>query len=98
MLDSKICGIPLSSLANKPEPGELAEIVAGWMDDKQAEFFLLLGEQLRHKCGLQVPMQWEFIAVALKKLEAELCDGSGSELIDELQQRLAPALSSEVTP
>lgn len=87
---SKICGIDLAAFTNKPTPQELGEIVAGWFDNDQAEFFLALGEQLRNKCGLNVGMQWEYIACAIKKLETELCDGSASELIDELQQRLAP--------
>ena len=84
-----ISGIDIEAFRDKPTAQELAAIVARWHSGQQAEFLVALGEQLRFTCGGRVPVQWEHMANDLKELEVELCDGSGSELIRELADRLA---------
>lgn len=83
-----ICGIDISKLAKKPSPDELGAVVARLNSDDQAKFFLVLGEEIRNTCGGREPMQWQYIADSIKDLEEKLCDGSASQLLDELNQRL----------
>ena len=84
-----ICGIDLDKLAKKPTPEELGAIVAHWNSEDQAMFFVSLGEALRNCCGGSHFMQWQAISDSIKEVEARLCDGSASQLIDEINQRLA---------
>jgi hypothetical protein len=90
-----ICGIELSHLANDPAPEELAEVVANWGAAEQAIFLMALGEKLRFACGPRVAIQWQAIAESICGLEEELADGSASQLIEEIQSRLAFAKSTE---
>ncbi len=83
-----ICGIDLRFLANKPTPEELGAVVAHMHSDDQALFLISLGEELRNCCGGHHFMQWQAISDSIKQIEEKLCDGSASQLIDELQQRL----------
>lgn len=83
-----ICGIEASAFSKQPTPSELGAIVARWNSDQQAEFFLLLGEELRNCCGGSHFIQWQAISDSIKELEENLCDGSASQLIDEIHQRL----------
>jgi hypothetical protein len=83
-----ICGIDCELFAKRPTPKELATIIAGWNSSQQADFFLDLGEQFRFQCGDRVFMQWQYIAEELMKRENELCDGSGSQLLKELTDRI----------
>lgn len=84
-----ICGIPTKAFKDGPTPEELAAVIAAWNSDDQAMFFIALGEQLRNRCGGNHFMQWQYIADSIKQVEERLCDGSGSQLIDEINQRLA---------
>jgi len=83
-----VCGIDIAKLATAPTPEELASIVARWNSEDQAMFFVTLGGELRNCCGGNHFMQWQYIADSLKEVEERLCDGSGSQLIDEVNQRL----------
>jgi hypothetical protein len=84
-----LCGIDVKYLAQRPTPEELGEIVAHWNSDDQAMFFISLGEALRNCCGGSHFMQWQAISDSIKEIEERLCDGSASQLIDEINQRLA---------
>lgn len=83
-----ICGIDTTKLANPPTPEELASIIARWNSEDQAMFLIALGEELRNCCGGSHFMQWQYIADSIKDAEERLCDGSASQLIDEINQRL----------
>lgn len=89
MLTQTVCGIDVRAFANSPTPAELGAVVAHWNSEQQAEFFLQFGEQLRNCCGNRAAMQWQHIADSIKELECELCDGSGSQLIEEIHSRIA---------
>jgi len=93
---STICGIELSHFANDPAPEELAQVVANWGSTEQAIFLMAFGEKLRHACGDRVWAQWQYIADAIGDLEDELSDGSASQLIEELHERLVFAKSKEI--
>ena len=84
-----LCGIDVKYLARRPTPEELGAIVAHWNSEDQAMFFICMGEGLRNNCGGKHFMQWQYIADSIKTIEARLCDGSASQLIDEINQRLA---------
>ncbi len=83
-----ICGIDVKYLTRKPTPEELAAVIAHWNSEEQAMFFISLGEELRNCCGGREFMQWQHIADSIKEVEERLCDGSGSRLIDEINQRM----------
>jgi uncharacterized Zn finger protein len=83
-----ICGIDITKLAKVPSPDELAAIVARMNSEDQAKFFVVLGEEIRNCCGGRHFMQWQYISDSIQQLEEKLCDGSASQLIDELDQRL----------
>lgn len=87
-MTNRICGVPVSAFAERPLPEELARIVAGQDSDDQARFFMALGEDMKHMCGHRVVFQWQYIADSLAKMEAEYVDGSGSELLTELADRM----------
>jgi len=83
-----ICGIDITKLAKAPSPDELGAIVAHMNSEDQAKFFVVMGEEIRNGAGGRAAMQWQYIADSIKKLEEKLCDGSASQLIDEIHQRL----------
>jgi hypothetical protein len=92
-----ICGIDVQKLAKAPTPDELGVLVAHMNSDDQAKFFLVLGEEIRNSCGGREMFQWQYISDSIAALEEKLCDGSASQLINEIQCRLADsalALSS----
>jgi hypothetical protein len=84
-----VCGIDISKLAKAPSPDELGAIVARMNSEDQAKFFVVMGEELRNSCGGREFMQWQYIANSIKELEEQLCDGSASQLIREIQVRLS---------
>ncbi len=84
-----LCGIDTTKFTQAPSPEELASIIARWNSEDQAMFLITLGEELRNCCCGREFMQWQHIADSIKDVEARLCDGSGSRLIDEINQRLA---------
>lgn len=88
-----ICGIDVKFLSRRPTPQELGAIVAHWGSDEQARFFASLGEELRNSCGGIHFMQWQAISDSIKELEEEFCDGSASQLIDEINQRLKSSVA-----
>lgn len=90
-----ICGIDTKSFAKQPTPEELGAIVAHWNSKDQAMFFVCMGEALRNCCGGSHFMQWQAISDSVAKLELELCDGSASELINEIQCRLVASAENE---
>lgn len=83
-----ICGTDVKYLSKKPSPEELGQVIAHWNSEDQAKFFSALGEELRNCSGNRVAMQWQYIADSIQQLEEKLCDGSASQLIDEINQRL----------
>ena len=83
-----ICGIDITKFAKSPSPDELGAIVARMNSEDQAKFFCVMGEELRNSCGGNHFMQWQHIADSIRQLEETLCDGSASQLIDEINQRL----------
>jgi hypothetical protein len=83
-----ICGIDIKKLAKAPSPDELGLIVARMNSEDQAMFFIAMGEELRNSCGGKHFMQWQYIADSIQQLEEKLCNGSASQLIDEINQRL----------
>jgi hypothetical protein len=87
-----VCGIDLKNFKHQPTPEELGAIVASWASTEQAMFFICMGEGLRNRCGGREAMQWEYIAKDLRETEERLCDGSGSQLIEELACRLPSAV------
>jgi hypothetical protein len=93
-----ICGIDLDLLKRQPSPEELAYIVAGWNSKDQADFLIVLGEQLREQSSGRVAMQWQYIADDLSSTERRLHDESGSELIREIAQRLNGRHPPETPP
>lgn len=90
-----ICGIDLQVFTKRPTPEELGAIVADMPSDEQAEFFMAFGEQLRNMCGGREALQWQAISDSIAKLEHELCDGSASQVINEIQCRLAASADNE---
>lgn len=90
-----VCGIALDNFKHKPTPEELGAIVAGWNSEEQAMFFICMGEGLRNRCGGRHFMQWQHIADDLKATEERLCDGSGSQLIEEIACRLPSAVVAQ---
>ena len=90
-----ICGIDITKLVQTPTPEELGSIIARWNSEDQAMFFISLGEELRNCCGGKHFMQWQAISDSIAKVEQELCDGSASELINEVQCRLAASAENE---
>jgi hypothetical protein len=82
-----VCGISLDNFKHQPTPEELGAIVAKWNSDDQAMFFICMGEGLRNNCGGKHFMQWQYIADSIKSVEDRLCDGSGSQLIEEIAVR-----------
>ena len=90
-----ICGIELENLSLAPTAEELATIVAAWCSVEQATFFMALGEKLTNICGHSVSVQWQYIADAIWDLENELSDHSGSQIIEELHERLASFKNKE---
>lgn len=93
-----ICGIKVELFTKQPTPEEMGNILANMNSEQQALFFLSLGEELRNCCAGSHFMQWQAIqwqaiADSIKLLEEKLCDGSASQLIDELQQRLVKEIS-----
>lgn len=85
-----ICGIDITKLAKPPTPNELGMILAHMNSHEQAEFFMVMGEELRNCCGGREFMQWQYIADAIKELEERVLDSSGSQLILEISGRLYP--------
>jgi hypothetical protein len=84
-----ICGIDVTKLAKAPTADELGLLVAHMNSDEQAKFFVVLGEELRNCCGGREMFQWQYISDSIASLEEKLCDGSASQLINEIQCRLA---------
>jgi hypothetical protein len=83
-----LCGIDARKFADKPTPEELGAIVARMNSKDQALFLMSFGEQLRFTSGGRVAMHWQYIADDVKELEEALLDGSASQLITEISQRL----------
>lgn len=83
-----ICGIDITKFAKEPSPSELGAIVARMNSDDQAKFLLIFGEELRNVCGYRACFQWRYIADSIAHLEEKLCDGSASQLIQEIQRCL----------
>ncbi len=84
-----ICGIETAKFVKAPTPKELSMIVAHMASDEQALFLLMLGEELRNCCGGREFIQWQAISDSIRELESKLLDSSASQLIDEINQRLA---------
>ena len=83
-----ICGIEVSKFSKAPTPDELGSIAARMSSEDQAKFFLAFGEELRNHCGGLTGVQWDYIAESISLLEEKLCDGSASQLVAEIHQRL----------
>jgi hypothetical protein len=83
--DDTISGIPIRALSAKPSPSELGKIVAHWPSEKQAAFFIELGQALDNCCGqFRAQLQISAIAREIQSEEERLCDGHGSYVVKTL--------------
>jgi hypothetical protein len=83
-----ICGINQDLFKQKPTPAELAQLIAHWRCDDQAEFLICLGESLRDRCGGDITRQWQWIANELVKREDDPLGGTGTDFLKEIVHRL----------
>lgn len=84
-----LSGIDVRKFASPPTPEELGALIARMNSKDQALFLLSFGEQLRHISGNLIAMQWQHIADSIKDVQDTLLDGSASQLITEINERLA---------
>ena len=81
-----ICGVNVEAFASKPEPEELAHIVAAMDSEQQAEFIISLGEALYFSNNpVLYQRQLYEIRTAITEDEAVNLHSYGSDLIRDLQ-------------
>lgn len=91
-----ICGIELNKFSQKPTLEELASIVANLGSEEQAHFFIFLGQKMNEVCGDNYVFQLQWLSDALLSKEEVSGVNYGSQLIDELYQRVIPEQGREV--
>lgn len=89
-----ICGVSLDAFANKPEPEELACIVAAMEPNQQAEFIIALSYLFRGESVAHTPdYQRRLAAICEAIVEDEIANlhGFGSDLIRDLKTEMETA-------